>query len=75
VLVAPQIEICDLGVGPRIGGALRRRGIYNVPQLALYTRAELASIQGVGEKALDTIEFALLVHGWLLQLPDGEEDS
>jgi DNA-directed RNA polymerase alpha subunit len=66
-------EIHDLGVGVRISSALRRHGVFNVPQLVRFTRAELDTIKGIGARALDTIEFALLVHGYVLQCEPEEE--
>ncbi|MDP9255989.1 MAG: hypothetical protein M3Q31_05470 [Actinomycetota bacterium] len=47
----------------------------NVPQLVRFTRAELDTIQGMGARALETIELALLVHGYTLQLPECDDHA
>ena len=66
-------EIHDLGVGVRISTALSQGGVFHVSQLARFTRAELDTIKGIGAKALDTIEFALLVHGYVLECEPADE--
>ncbi|MDP9257369.1 MAG: hypothetical protein M3Q31_12530 [Actinomycetota bacterium] len=68
-------ELGDCRMGVRASSALRRAGIFNVPQLVSFTRAQLGTIQGIGERALDVIELALLVHGYTLQLPEEETDD
>jgi DNA-directed RNA polymerase alpha subunit len=65
----------EIGLGVRTQCVLHREGIFNVRILCEQTRAHIEGLRNIGSRRVDEIELALLVHGYLLQLPDGEEDS
>jgi DNA-directed RNA polymerase alpha subunit len=70
---APGVhDVYDLDIGPRPGNALHGAGIFNVPQLLLYTRESLTGVRGLGAHSLDEIEFALLKHGFALAWTEEE---
>jgi hypothetical protein len=54
---------------------LHREGVFNVRILCEQTRAYIEGLRNIGPRRADEIELGLLIHGYLLQLPDGEEDS
>ena len=47
--------------------------VFNVRILREQTRASIESIRTSGVKSAEEVELALLVHRYLLQLPEGEE--
>jgi DNA-directed RNA polymerase alpha subunit len=70
----------EIGIGVRTGAVLSRAvlsraGIFNVRILCEQTRAHIEGLRNIGSKRADEIELALLLHGYLLQLPDGEEEA
>ena len=65
----------EIGIGVRTGAVLSRAGICNVRILCEQTRAHIEGLRNIGSKRADEIELALLLHGYLLQLPDGEEEA
>jgi DNA-directed RNA polymerase alpha subunit len=65
----------QISLSVRTASALRREGVFNVRILCEQTRAYIDGLRNIGSRRADEIELALLVHGYLLQLPDGEEDS
>jgi hypothetical protein len=66
-----------LGVGmglamPAVSGGGKRE---DVRILCEQTRATIEGLRNIGSRRADEIELALLLHGYFLQLPDGEEDA
>ena len=68
-------HLSEIGIGVRTASVLRRAGIFNVRILCEQTRAHIEGLRNISSRRADEIELALLVHGYLLQLPDGEDDS
>ena len=68
-------DLNEIGIGVRTSEALRRAGIFNVRILCEQTRARIEGLRGIGTRSADEIELALLVYGYLLQLPDDEAES
>ena len=65
----------EIGICVRTASVLRREGVFNVRILCEQTRATIEGLRNIGSRRADEIELALLVHGYLLQLPEGEKDS
>jgi DNA-directed RNA polymerase alpha subunit len=68
-------ELSEIGIGVRTQSVLQRAGIFNVRILCEQTRATIDDLHNIGSRRADEIELALLVHGYLLQLPDGDEEE
>jgi DNA-directed RNA polymerase alpha subunit len=68
-------DLNEIGIGVSTASALQKGGIFNVRILCEQTRAHIESLRNIGSRRADEIELALLMHGYLLQLPAGEEDS
>jgi DNA-directed RNA polymerase alpha subunit len=68
-------DLNEIGLCVPTASALQKGGIFNVRILREQTRAHIESLRNIGSRRGDEIELALLVHGYLLQFPEGEQDS
>ena len=66
-------QLNEIGIGVRTASVLRREGVFNVRSLCEQTRATIEGLRNIGARRADEIELALLVHGYVLKLPDAEE--